>query len=150
MHIDKIFPLLIAIAILYFNAKKRSKKKVVAGKPETGGSPEANPSPSRDFAGSIFKSIDELFNLTQPEVQVHDQPKPEAVPLEKKKDGHQPVQEKLIVVEKPTNVENESHETHEDFHFDPRRAVIDAEIINRKYFSILSLNQTHDFWDRHY
>ena len=150
MHIEKLLPLLIAIAIFYFNYKKKKKKNAVAPKPETGGSQEVKPSPVGDFTGSLFKGFDDLFNFTQPEVQVQEQPKAVVVPPEQKKIKKQPVKDEQPVVERTTNILNEVQETQEGFNFDPRRAIIEAEIINRKYFSILSSNQAHDFKDRHF
>jgi hypothetical protein len=135
MHIEKIIPLIIAIALIYLNTRKKSKKPVTTSKtPPEKNQPSQNP-PGHGVLDPFFKGIDDILNINQPVVQISPEPEPQ---VKKTKQKKEPVIIEPANIQVPTAkiVLHEPLLEVEHFDFDAKRAIIDAEIMNRKYFTI--------------
>ena len=134
-HLDKIVPIIIAIILVFINARKKSKKPMPISKPSQVETPiVAEKTEDSDILNPFFKSFDNLLNFSQP-LQLEEVKSP-IQKISKK----QPIKVPDISTDttsiqiKPVLQEQIIKEEHFDFNL--RRAIIDAEIINRKYFSI--------------
>jgi hypothetical protein len=135
IHFEKIVPIVIAIVLIYLNARKKSKKTVNTAQTS---SDEDQPSQANSRQGIMdpfFKGLDGILNIDQPVVQKakeaehhikYSKPKKEPLPAES---VNVPVPEVKLASQEP--VIDAEH-----FDFDVKRAIIDAEIMNRKYFTI--------------
>ena len=135
IHFDKIIPVIIAVILIYLNIKKKSKKQNTAPKPASDESGTTQPSSGHETPNPFFKGLENFLDMNQPVVQTVPEPEQRVIkPKTKKETGvHEPVVNPAPVT-KP--VVQEPVVDSEHFDFDARRAIIDAEIMNRKYFSI--------------
>jgi len=135
-NLDKIIPIIIAIVLVFINYKKKNKKPVQITKPQPAeSSATVEKTGDSDIFNPFFRNIENLLNFTQPENHpVEEVEEPQKI-TEK-----QPVKLPDAEIDtkaasiKPISTEQITNVNH--FEFDLRRAIIDSEIINRKYFSI--------------
>jgi len=135
IHFDKIVPVIIAVVLIYLNTRKKSKKQSTASKPPSNEAANSQPSAGHDIFNPFFKGLDNILNINQPVVQTITEPEPQVIQTKLKKEpvapepvARQSVPANVVFHEPVVNVEH--------FDFDARRAFIDAEIFNRKYFTI--------------
>jgi hypothetical protein len=141
IHFDKIIPVVIAVALIYLNTRKKSKKQTAKPQQPSNEASEPQPATDHDVFNPLFRGLSDILNINQPVPEAVMEPVTEPEP---EKIRQMPVKEPIVqghedvLPHKPDIFFHDTVTEPGHFEFDPRRAIIEAEIINRKYFTLLS------------